>query len=253
MGILTGADAAMSWQGIGHYKQAFKNTRVIVVGGALRLSYYVAKDAPIKTVADLKGKRVPYGFAATPIVGLSSRAGLATAGLGYDDVVPVPVSNLGVGNQAFMEGRLDAGWHSVGSPAVQEADARMGGVRFISVIDTKEGAERMANIYPGSYPSTVKAGSRPGVVTDTAVLTNDIYLVGASQLSDEAAYTLVKTLWEKNDELHAGHPELRQWTRERMTTANLFMPYHDGAVRFFKEQGVWNEELEAAQKTLLAQ
>jgi hypothetical protein len=80
------------------------------------------------------------------ITGLRKRArraatlALATAGLDLDDVVQVPVSNLQAGNQAFIEGRVDAGWHSIGSPAVQEADARKGGAKFLSIIGTPEAA-----------------------------------------------------------------------------------------------------------------
>lgn len=253
LGILTGADAVTSYKGIKHYKRPFKNTRLIAVGGTLQLSFFVAKDSPMETVADLKGKKVPTGFAATPIVGLSSQAALATAGLSLDDVVQVPVSNLQAGNQAFIEGRVDAGWHSIGSPAVQEADARKGGAKFLSVIGTPDAAKRMEDVYPGSYPAVVKAGSRTGVVKDTTVLSNDIYLVAAADLNEEAAYRIAKTLWEHNDELKAAHPELAAWTKDRMVSTQAYIPYHPGAVKFFKEQGVWNDKMEALQKKLLSE
>jgi TRAP transporter TAXI family solute receptor len=252
MGVLTAADAVTSWTGTRHYKRSFRNTRLIVVGGSLQLSYFVAKDSPMKTVADLKGKRVPAGFAATPIVGLSSEAGLANGNLSLKDVVAVPVSSLQVGNQAFIEGRVDAGWQSVGSPGLQEADARRGGVRFLTMLTDPAAVARMADVYPGSYPSTLKAGSRVGIVTDTAVLTNDIYLVGAAALSDEAAYQIAKALWEHNDELNAAHPQLAAWTRERMVSEAAYIPYHPGVVRLFKEKGVWSAKMEALQQKLLA-
>lgn len=94
MGVLTGADAVTSYKGIILYKRPFKNTRLLTVGGAIQLSFYVDKNSAMQTVADLKGKRLPAEFAATPIVSLSTKAALATADLTYDDVVPVPVSNL---------------------------------------------------------------------------------------------------------------------------------------------------------------
>jgi uncharacterized protein len=253
LGILTGADAVTSYKGIKHYKQAFKNTRLIAVGGSLQLSYFTDKDSPMETVADLKGKRIPTGFAATPIVGLSSQAALATAGLDLNDVIQVPVSNLQAGSQAFIEGRVDAGWHSIGSPAVQEADARRGGAKFLSIIATPEAVKRMEDVYPGSYPAVLKAGSRTGVIKDTTVLSNDIYLVGAANLSEEAAYRITKALWEHNDELKAAHPELAAWTKDRMVSSQAYIPYHPGAVTFFKEQGVWNDQMETLQKKLLAE
>jgi TRAP transporter TAXI family solute receptor len=253
MGVLTSADAVTSYKAMILYKKPYKNTRILIVGGALQLSFYVPKDVPIDTVADLRGKRLPTDYPGTPIVRLSSTAALATAGLTYNDIVKVPVSDLQAGAQAFMEGRTDAGWHSVGSPAVEEANARRGGVKFVSVIATPEGEKKMADVYPGSYPSTIKAGSATGILKDTAVLTNDIYLVAAKALSDESAYAIVKSLWEHNPELGQAYPALKAWRRERMVAKNAFIPYHPGAVKFFKEKQVWSKEMEALQATLLGQ
>ena len=253
MGVLTSADAVTSYKGIILYKKPFKNTRILLVGGVLQLSFYVSKDSPIDMVAGLKGKKVPTDFPGIPIVKLSSTAGLATAGLTYDDIIKVPVSDLQAGAQAFMEGRTDAGWHTVGSPAVEEANARKGGVKWISLIGTPEGAKKMAEVYPGSYPSVLKAGSATGIVKDTTVLTNDVYLVAAKDLNDEAAYEVVKAMWEYNQELGAAYPALKAWTRERMVSQHAFIPYHAGAIKFFKEKGVWSKEMEALQARLTAQ
>jgi TRAP transporter TAXI family solute receptor len=253
MGVLTSADAVTSYKGIILYKKPFKNTRILVLGGALQLSFYVPKDSPIDTVAELKGKRIPADFPGIPIARLSSTAALATAGLTYNDITRVPVSDLQAGAQAFLEGRTDAGWHSVGSPAVEEANARKGGVKWISVISTPEGAKKMEEIYPGSYPAVAKAGSATGIVKDTALLNNDIYLVASKDLSEEAAYEVVKALWEYNQELGDAYPALKAWRRERMVSKNAFIPYHPGAVKFFKEKQAWSKEMEALQAKLLSQ
>ncbi len=253
MGVVTSADAVTSYKGIILYKKPIKNQRILIAGGVIQLSFYVSKDAPFDTVAGLKGKKVPTDYPGTPIVKLSSTAGLATAGLSYNDIVKVPVSDLQAGAQAFMEGRTDAGWHSVGSPAVEEANSRKGGVKFVSLIGSPEGAAKMAEIYPGSYPSTLKAGSVTGIVKDTTVLTNDIYLVAAKALSDEGAYAAVEALWTHNKELGEAHPSLRAWRRERMVSDKAFIPYHPGAVKFFKEKGMWSKEMDTLQAKLLAQ
>ncbi|MBI4490842.1 MAG: TAXI family TRAP transporter solute-binding subunit [Deltaproteobacteria bacterium] len=253
MGVLTSADAVTSYKGVILYKKPYKNTRILVVGGSLQLSFYVPKDSPIETVADLKGRRIPTDYPGTPIVRLSSTAALATAGLTYNEIVKVPVSDLQAGSQAFLERRTDAGWHSVGSPAVEEANARRGGVKFISVISTPQGANKMADVYPGSYPSIVKARSATGLIKDTAVLTNDIYLVAAKDLSEEAAYQVVKTLWEYNQELGDAYPALKAWRRDRMVSKNAFIPYHAGAIKFFKERQEWSKEMEALQAKLMSQ
>ncbi len=253
MGVLTSADAVTSYKGIVTYKRPFKNERILLVGGAIQLGFYVPKDAPFQTTADLKGKRIPTDFPGIPIVMLSSTAALASAGLTYKDIVKVPVSDLQAGNQAFMEGRTDAGWHAVGSPAVEEANARMGGVRWIPVNDTPEGAAKLDAAYPGSYPAVTKAGSVTGAVKDVALLNNDIYLVGSKSFSDEAAYTVVKTLWENMSELWAAYPSLKSWQQSRMVSRKAVIPYHPGAIKFFKEKGVWDKGMDELQVKLLAQ
>ena len=253
MGILASADAITSYKGIVLYKRPFKNTRIVMVGGTSQFGYYVTKDSPLEMVADLKGKRIPTDFPGIPIVRLAGIAALATAGLTYNDIVKVPVSDLAAAAQVFLEGRVEAGWYSVGSPAIEEANARMGGVKWLSVISTPEGAKRMAEIYPGSYPSVLKAGSATGVVKDTALLTIDFYLVAAKDLSEEAVYEIVKTLWVHNQELGEANPMLKAWRRERMVSQNASIPYHPGAVRFFKESGAWSKEMDALQARLLAQ
>jgi TRAP transporter TAXI family solute receptor len=253
MGVLTSADAVTSYRGTEPYKRPFRNTRILVVGGAIQLSFYVRKDSPIQTIADLKGRRVPTDFPGIPIVKLSSSAGLASAGLTYNDIVKVPVSDLPAANQAFMEGRTDANWLGLRSPLVEEANARLGGVRWIPVNDTTEGAEKMGAIYPGSYPATVKAGTATGLVKDTAMLTNDIYLVATKDLSDDAAYAVVKALWNNTKDLWAAYAALASWRQERMVSTKAFIPYHPGAIRFYKEQGVWNARMDALQAKLAAQ
>ncbi len=111
----------------------------------------------------------------------------------------------------------------------------------------------MADVYPGSYASVIKAGSATGVIKETSVLTNDIYLVAFKGLSDEAAYEVVKTLWNHNEELGAAYPALKAWRRERMVSRHAFIPYHSGAIKFFKEKQVWSKEMEALQAKLLSQ
>src|SRR3989304_6642185 len=90
MGVLTSADAVTAYKGIILYKKPFKNTRILLVGGSLQLGFFVRKDSPIRTAADLRGKRIPTDFPGTPIVAIGSKAYLASAGLTYSHIVPVP-------------------------------------------------------------------------------------------------------------------------------------------------------------------
>ncbi|MFC1867677.1 TAXI family TRAP transporter solute-binding subunit, partial [Thermodesulfobacteriota bacterium] len=253
MGVVTGADAIMANKGIVLYKRSFKNVRLLIIGGALHTGFYVRKDSPIKSISDLKGKRIPTDFPGTPILKLSSSAGLATAGLTYDDIVKVPVADLMAGSRAFIEGRTDACWHAIRSPAVKEANARVGGIRFISLVTTPEAVNEMREIYPGSYPFIIKKGKGTGILADTVVMANDVYLVVSKDFSEEAAYTAAKALWEQNKELGEAYGALRAWRTKFMVKKSALIPYHPGAIKFFREKGAWDEKMDALQAKLLAQ
>ena len=250
MGVLTSADAVTSYKGIVLYKKPYRNSRILVVGGSLHVGFIVARESSIETVADLKGKRVPSDFPGIPIVRLNATALLASSGLSFDDVVKVPVSDLVSNYQAFLEGRTDASWQSVASPGVEEANARRGGVKFVSALSTPEAAKKMGEIAPGTYPSVRKAGSATAIVRDTPLMTTDTYLIATKDFSEEAAYQIVKTLWEYNEELGAAHPILKDWQRDRMMSDKAFIPYHPGAIKFFREKQLWSKEMDALQTKL---
>lgn len=254
MGILTSADAITSYKGIVIYKRPHTGSRILFAGGRIHIGFYVRADSDIKNGSNLRGRRIPTGFPGIPIARLSSTATLAASGLSYNDIVKVPVSDLVAGGNAFLEGRLDAGWDAVGSPRIEEANSRIrGGIRFLPAESGPEGAKRMAQIYPGSYPGVVPGGSATAVVKDTHLLTNDIYLVATKFMSDAVAYEIIRTVWQHNEELAPIHPALKEWSRDRMANQNAFIPYHPGAIRFLKEKGAWSKEMDALQAKLLAE
>jgi TRAP-type uncharacterized transport system substrate-binding protein len=111
----------------------------------------------------------------------------------------------------------------------------------------------MAAVYPGSYPAIQKAKSATGVLTDTALLNNDIYLVAAKAFNDDAAYAVVKALWNNIKELGAAHPSMRSWRQSRMVSKAAYIPYHPGAIRFYKEKGLWDKQMDELQAKRLAE
>ncbi len=81
----------------------------------------------------------------------------------------------------------------------------------------------------------------------------DFYLVGAGKMSDETAYQIVKCLWENDKELGTIHVRLKDWTKDRFVSTKATVPYHTGAIKFYKEMGVWTAEMAKLQESLLAE
>lgn len=250
-GIIVGSDAATAYRGTGAHRKANPNVRLLAIGAPMHLAFWASADSAIKTTADLKGKRIPSGWAGLPIIHYTAGANLANGGLTWDDVAKVPVAELGENLRAFMEGRTEVLWHSVGAPAVQEANTRTrGGIRAVAIRTSPEGLKRMADFNPGTYMMSLKKGAAVGIVDDVPVQTEDICVVVSAQLPEEVVYAALKVLWDNNDDLTKVTPRMRSWIRDRMASKEAAIPYHAGAIKFFREKGVWSQEMDAHQQQL---
>jgi uncharacterized protein len=227
------------------------NSRLIMRGSPLRSSLIVKKDSPIKTIQDVKGKRVTGEYPAQLAVWYNVYGALSNGGLSWNDVKVVPVPAVNEGVDALIQGRADATTHAIGSAKVKEADASIG-IRYIPLDCSPQGEARIKKAVPGYYLSTLKAGSSTGIVEDTCTYTYDIYFVGHKALSDALVQTVLKAIWDNIAKLPPLHPGFREWTKERAVDPEVTLPYHPGAVQFYKEKGIWSAKMDEAQKKLLA-
>ena len=182
-GIVNAVDMGMAYQGprlkIGGKNPLphSPNTRLIMRGSPLLTSLVSRKDGPVKTVADVKGKRVTGEYPAHLAVWFSVYGSLATGGLTWDDVKVVPVPAVNDGIDALVQGRAEVSNHTVASAKIKEADAAIG-VRFVSLDCSPQGEARLKKAVPGYYLTTLKAGHSNGIMVDTCVQAYDMYLVG---------------------------------------------------------------------------
>ena len=253
LGLATGYDLGLGVRGKKPY-QKMANVRTLAVGTDLVLGLVVKADSPIKTLADLKGKRVTIN---NVIVG--SRDGtlsqLKAAGLDPErDIVVVPVTNVVQPPQLLMEGRVDAAWAAPAMPQLKQAEARLGGVRFLPAAENEAQAKMIAEQFIGYRVIKQKGGVVTGVKEDTLLMASPINLVTHTKFSDEAAYQITKAMWGNYDKYKGMHPWARLWTQAKVkeNLVNSVAPFHEGAVRFYKEIGIWSDAAEEHQKKLLA-
>ena len=116
---------------------------------ALRVAFWVRKDQPMKTIADLKGKRVPLGFSAMRTIDTLVKAILATGGLTENDVSPVMVPNVIRDADDFASGASDVLFFAFGAPKVREVDATVGGIRALEI--PAAGMAASQKIFPYGY------------------------------------------------------------------------------------------------------
>jgi len=226
------------------------NLRLLTMGTDLSIGMPVRTDSPIKSITDIKGKRITWGYPAFPAGILAGLSLLATCGVSVQDVATVPVPEVVSGVRAVMEGRADAaGTAAVGMPIVTEADAKVG-IRFLPACQDPEGIRVAQGIMPGGHVKIRPAGPA-GLKQPTPMWSYGIVVATSTHMRDEAAYALVKTWAENWKELEPIHPQLRGWRPEVFVQKLATIPYHPGAIKFYKEKGLWSSEMDRNQEMLL--
>jgi hypothetical protein len=227
------------------------NLRLAMRGSPLLIGLLVRKDSPIRTIQEVKGKRVTGEYPAHLAVWYNMFGLLASGGLTWNDVRVVPVPAVNEGLEALVQGRADVSAFALGGAKVKEADVAVG-VRHLSIDCSPEGEARLRKAVPGYYSRMVKAGTATGVVEDTCVIAYDLYLAAGKTVPEPVVEATVRAVWDGAAKLLPLHPIFQEWTRERTVAAEVTIPYHPGAIRFFQEQGVWTAALDQIQQRLLS-
>ena len=125
-------------------------------------------------------------------------------------------------------------------------------MRHLSIDCSPEGEKRLREAVPGYYPRRVPKGGAVAVIEDMCAVAYDIYVVAGKGATDATVENLLRTVWDHGDKLPPVHPIFREWTRERLASAEVTIPYHPASIRFFKEKAKWTPEMERAQAELLS-
>lgn len=214
------------------------NLKMVATLMPFRSAYIVRKDSDIKSVEDLKGRRVPV-FADKALGDYVTKGYFANANMSLDQVDGVAVPNFPRMWASFAEGSADVAIVVVGAANSREYDASFG-IRYLSFENTPEALARSRKFLPQMYLQEMPAGSVPGIDKPTNVNVFDYTLFAGKDVSDDMVYKSVKALWEKEADLLAAGPFWNGFMKEKMSTP-LGLTYHPGAIKFYKEMGVWIE------------
>lgn len=239
MGFCNTLELYDAFHGVGTFdKRPNPKLRAVAVIFPIRVGLFVRDDSPIKTVADMKGKTVAYGFTSQEIIKKTVDAMLATAGLSVKDLKTVLVPNLVRGVDEFTAGRVDITTFAIGSAKVAEADASVGGIRFINMENTPKGLEAFKKEFPTAYLDKVNpAPNFAGVKEPITTMFYDYTIFASADMPAEKVKNILKILAENKDALVQAHPLFRGLQTERLYN-NIKVPYHDGAIAYFKEKGI---------------
>lgn len=202
----------------------------------LRAAFFVRKDSGITTAADLKGKKMAWGFSAQRTLDPMSRAMLATGGLTEKDIKPVLVPNVVRGADDFTSGASDSFFFAFGAPKVRETDVTVGGIRVVELPES--GMEAARKIFPAGYLTQVSPGPFfIGVEKPMGVYTWDNMLFTSAKVKDEVVYKMIEAMEANKDDLVSVQPALREFS-----AAGLYkkydIPYHPGALKYFADKKI---------------
>jgi len=231
-----------------------QEVRVIMAnnGGAINLAVGVAGDLGIETFADLKGKRVAYVVGA-PALNVNTEAYLAYGGLTWDDVERVDFGGFGASWTGLIEGQVDAAFASTNSGKAYEAEAGPRGL-FWPPIDpaNTEGFAAMQAVAPFFQLNTATVGATIDG-TDGYQGAGYAYPVLTAMASTDAdlAYNMTKAMVELFPDYDGNSPGIGGWALDKQNM-QWVVPYHEGAVRYFTEAGVWSDAAQAHNDDLIA-
>lgn len=240
----------VSQNNISHYAytgtgvEAFKGRPVTNLRGLTMLypeviQILALKSANIRSIADMKGKRVYVGD-----IGSGTEQDVLNAfgvyGLTLGDLKAAVRGSSGSGVDLLRDGKIDAMFYTVGigASAITEA-TRTVAINLVGIPADK--ASELQEKYPFYMPITVPGGSYPGIDESIPSITAQAMMLVAAELSDDDVYLFMDTIFGKNlDKLYheVQNPNLRQYFRVETALDGMPIPVHPGAIRFFREKGV---------------
>ncbi len=220
--------------GTGRFEgQQLEMLRALASMYANMIQIVTLESSGIDSLDDLVGKRVSVGAPGSGTE-VNANAVLNANGITYDDIEEQRL-NFNETADALANGDIDAGFWSVGAPTSSILNlATTNDIRIIELSDEEFAAAREAN--PIFARTTLDGGLYEGVDEDVAVLGVPNVLVASSEMPDDLAYQITKTMFEQIEDLQAVHPAAKQTTVEFTLDATP-IPLHPGAIRYYEETG----------------
>ena len=192
----------------------------------------------VNKMADLKGKRVSTGAPGSATEVMAFRL-IEAVGLDKDKDMKRERLSVAESVNALKDGKIDAFFWVGGLPTAAVTDLANTPGTKIKMVDHAEAVAAMNKKYGNLYVEDVIAKSvYKGMDTDNKQATVMNILVAHENLDEKTAYNIVKTVFEKKDELVAVHKEAANFKLENQKAAASPIPFHPGAIRYYAEKGI---------------
>jgi TRAP transporter TAXI family solute receptor len=231
-------DIYTAYTGTGAFSKEGKQPILLVAMGYTTLMTFVAQPG-IETVEDFKGKVFMYRRKPVPLWGIYGDAVLKAYNVSENDVKCVASVETKELLDSLKVGSVDIGLVPGAIPnafTIQLLEAKK--FNLIS-IDTNK-LEAIAKKNPFMIPMTIPAGTYKGQERDVSTMGYTMDLFARADLPDEVIYDVAKAIFGHYDEFAKVHPLVKKFTLKN-ACKNSVIPIHPGAMKYYKEVGVWSK------------
>jgi len=233
-----------------------QNLRLLWPHPSVNNQLICAGDIGIKTLKDLKGKRISW-IPGIISINLITTAQLAFAGLTWDDVERVIVPSYSAGLRSIVEGRIDCSHCIATSGIAEEVVSGARGYFWPEYpIDDKEGWKHSREIVPYAMANITSKGAGSLKERPRQFMTYFYpwLICYPDKTSAETVYWMTKAVHQSYDLFKDVSPSMPLWNIKDCITPESAssIPYHPAAIKYFKEVGVWTDEHQRYQDESIA-
>ena len=224
---------------------------VMASHGEINQALGVAADLGVKTYADLRGKRVPYVRGA-PALNVTTEAFLACGGLTWDDVERVDFPGYSAMWTGVVNGQVDAAYATTVSGPTRKLEASPRGIFWPPAPHDDDGCwQRMATVVPFMQKHVATRGAAISVENPHEGATYPYpLLITLADQDEQLVFDLARAIDVHYEDYKNADPGSIGWAMDRQNF-QWVVPFHDGAVHYFRSIGVWNDEAQAHNQRLI--
>ncbi len=239
MGFDLGLDLYYGYTGMGTYKDkgAIRNMALgFIPSQMLCLNIWTKKETGIRTMSDIKGKRL-----AVPAPGASARVYLDNVFLAHGIDLKKDVK-MGHGNMNEMcdmlrMGQIDvASWQTVLRPSALLSFAETRNIVFISL--SNEGMKKSLEMYPALVEFEIPAKTYKGQDEAVRTIGAPVSIVIDPGVSEDLVYAMAKAVYDHMDEIYESVKSMKEVTFDGSLLTKMPIPYHPGVMKYFKEKNL---------------
>lgn len=248
MGMVWPFSTLQAIQGEGDFEGVdlpLENIRLMNAGTFFPGGIVVLADSEYETIEDLEGARILAERPISPDTTMMVRALLEGAGLMEGDYERLSYEGPSDAIPALTQGQADA-FGFLTDPAAAwavEAD-ELHGIRILGL--TEEQQQAILPEFPWLSPGVIPEGSLSGQDQDAYTVQDQTLMIVHADLPDSLVYALLETFVDQRENLGGYHPTGSEWfDPDSMLNVSGVVPFHDGAIRYYEDQGMWTSDHQA--------